>query len=317
MTIGEKIRHIRNLRKITQAELGKMVHLSGDRIRQYENNVRTPKLDKITEIAHALDVDVSALSDIDITSTLDIMHILFELEDSMGLQIEKSKNGYSFSFDNDSNLGQELNQFLDTWYHAKEQATPKLNDSTEAINTKRKQYQLWKYRFPLDLEINEATQRAKIVQVYQPLLTSLKSDFCPVYTFSDIIHLLTDMLEAKIDVCFSHQTVAPSVMEAIITFRDSQLLQLSNSASMHFAKFILNFEWLDKVGIETRLYSHTINNETYSNYCLTNNQIATLINFMVKVKEQLANGSLNDLLFKLEYEKTTKTFDIPIEDELL
>ncbi len=75
MTIGAKIRYI--LRNMTQAELGKAVHLSGDRIRQYENNVRTPKKDKLEEIAHALDVDVSALSDINITSTVDIMHILF------------------------------------------------------------------------------------------------------------------------------------------------------------------------------------------------------------------------------------------------
>lgn len=102
MTIGAKIRYIRTLRNMTQAELGKAVHLSGDRIRQYENNVRTPKKDKLEEIAYALVVDVSALSDINITSTVDIMHILFELEDELHLQIEKRGNRYSLTFGNES-----------------------------------------------------------------------------------------------------------------------------------------------------------------------------------------------------------------------
>jgi len=43
MTIGEKIRKYRTFKGLTQAELGKMVGLSGDRIRQYESDVRTQK----------------------------------------------------------------------------------------------------------------------------------------------------------------------------------------------------------------------------------------------------------------------------------
>ena len=68
MTIGDKISFIRTLRGYTQADLGKKVDLQGDRIRQYENDVRTPKADMLKAIADALDVDVAALSDINITS---------------------------------------------------------------------------------------------------------------------------------------------------------------------------------------------------------------------------------------------------------
>ena len=63
MRIGDRIRQIRMLKGLTQAELGEKIHLKGDRIRQYENSVRTPKADKIAEIAAALDVDVSVFSD--------------------------------------------------------------------------------------------------------------------------------------------------------------------------------------------------------------------------------------------------------------
>ena len=55
MTLGDKIRKYRTLKGLTQAQLGSMVKLTGDRIRQYENNVRKPKDGKLFEIADALD----------------------------------------------------------------------------------------------------------------------------------------------------------------------------------------------------------------------------------------------------------------------
>ena len=61
MTIGNKIRLFRDLRGYTQAELGQKVGLPGDRIRQYENDVRTPKADMLKAIADALDVDVKEI----------------------------------------------------------------------------------------------------------------------------------------------------------------------------------------------------------------------------------------------------------------
>ncbi len=152
MAIGAKIRYIRTLRNMTQAELGKAVHLSGDRIRQYENNVRTPKKDKLEEIAHALDVDVSALSDINITSTVDIMHILFELEDELHLQIEKRGNRYSLTFGNESPGEKEISNFLASWYNVQQRSVPQQNDSEDILVQKRTTYDLWKKRFPLNLE---------------------------------------------------------------------------------------------------------------------------------------------------------------------
>ena len=43
MTLGDKIRKYRTLKGLTQAQLGSMVKLTGDRIRQYDNDVRKPK----------------------------------------------------------------------------------------------------------------------------------------------------------------------------------------------------------------------------------------------------------------------------------
>jgi transcriptional regulator with XRE-family HTH domain len=54
MTIGEKIKKCRTFKGLIQAQLDKLVGLSGDRIQQYESDVRTPKQNKLFEIADAL-----------------------------------------------------------------------------------------------------------------------------------------------------------------------------------------------------------------------------------------------------------------------
>ncbi|WP_196592540.1 helix-turn-helix domain-containing protein [Pectinatus sottacetonis] len=77
MTIGDKIRHIRAFRGYTQSQLGKMVGLSGDRIRQYENDVRKPKPELLQKIVKALNVDESVLSEINITTFDDVYAYFF------------------------------------------------------------------------------------------------------------------------------------------------------------------------------------------------------------------------------------------------
>jgi len=61
MTVGERIRHIRNFRSLTQKELGIKIGLDAksadNRIAQYETNYRVPKKDMLVSIAEVLDVN--------------------------------------------------------------------------------------------------------------------------------------------------------------------------------------------------------------------------------------------------------------------
>lgn len=152
MTIGEKIRTARHLRNYTQAELGSMVKLPGDMIRKYENDVRTPKADRLALIAEKLDIDISALSDINITSIADILHILFELEESYGLNINKSGDNFILSFDK-STTKRELLYALDSWYEAKKKF--ECFTTNEDVLPFNNNYALWKMRYPLDIKANE------------------------------------------------------------------------------------------------------------------------------------------------------------------
>ena len=72
MTLGEKIKEYRLLHNMTQKELGIKVGFStvtaDTRIRQYEKDTMAPKSEIRNKLIQALDVDPSALSEIDIRS---------------------------------------------------------------------------------------------------------------------------------------------------------------------------------------------------------------------------------------------------------
>ena len=81
MAIGERIKRIRNFRKLTQAQLGEAVGLSDVRIRQYEIGNRTPKEEMIQELAKALDCNYRSIYEPSLYAAEDVMYALFELDE--------------------------------------------------------------------------------------------------------------------------------------------------------------------------------------------------------------------------------------------
>ncbi len=81
MNIGEKIKRIRQHRRMTQKELGELVDLSANRIAQYEMGYRVPKKPLLNQIAEALRVSTLALSDGGNGPANDILEQLFWLDE--------------------------------------------------------------------------------------------------------------------------------------------------------------------------------------------------------------------------------------------
>ena len=67
MAVGDRIKRVRNFRKMTMKELGMAVGFDENtadvRIAQYENNSRKPKDELLKKIAAALDVNWRSLYD--------------------------------------------------------------------------------------------------------------------------------------------------------------------------------------------------------------------------------------------------------------
>ena len=101
MAIGERIKRIRNIRKLTQKELGLAVGFEENtadvRIAQYESNTRTPKEEMLRKIASALDVNYAAIYKPTLYSAEDVMFALFELDEHYGIRLLDAieEEGYS------------------------------------------------------------------------------------------------------------------------------------------------------------------------------------------------------------------------------
>jgi transcriptional regulator with XRE-family HTH domain len=65
MTIGEKIKHCRKLKKLTQKELGERCGIAEPTIRKYESGRANPKIVTIKKISLALDMNVHYFLDLD------------------------------------------------------------------------------------------------------------------------------------------------------------------------------------------------------------------------------------------------------------
>lgn len=141
MSLGDKIRKYRTLKGLTQAQLGSLVKLTGDRIRQYENDVRKPKNGKLFEIAAALDVNPSTLAEPDFDAPISVMHVLFELEDIYGLHFEKVDDNYQLAFSKEDH--ENANWIIDgiaAWMNKRNELQPDINDSDSTITDKKNDY---------------------------------------------------------------------------------------------------------------------------------------------------------------------------------
>ena len=119
MTLGEKIKKYRILKGLTQKELGLAVGFSAatadSRIRKYERDLIAPKDDIRIKLAKALEVDLSAISDIDVATYEDVMQVLFLFEESYGMDIDKKDGKTVLVFDDKNESIRTLITYMNLW----------------------------------------------------------------------------------------------------------------------------------------------------------------------------------------------------------
>lgn len=113
-TTGEKIRHYRKMRNMTQAQLGEKVGLGDGAIRHYESGIRTPTEEQLEDIAEALNISVSALRSYHVDTASDLLSILVQFEDEYGL-VPSGTGGRSLTIDKKAEGAPKLAQALKNW----------------------------------------------------------------------------------------------------------------------------------------------------------------------------------------------------------
>ena len=146
MAIGERIHYFRNLKGMTQKQLGMAIGFREStadvRIAQYETGTRTPKAEVTATLAHVLGVSPLALTVPDIDTYIGLMHTLFALEDTYGLQIDKLDGEYCLKLNKQHPAYLTMLNMLIPW---QEQAQKhKDGEATED------DYNHWRYTYPDD-----------------------------------------------------------------------------------------------------------------------------------------------------------------------
>ena len=146
--VGSRIREIRESRGMTQAELGAMVGLNGDRVQKYESGIRKPKQELLKRFAAALGVTTISLIDPIISNHLSLMFAFFEMEDLYDLKVENNDGRLSLVFE-DGILG-EINSDLRDWEKKLRQVRTKMDvaESEEERAAIIKEYKDWKRAYP-------------------------------------------------------------------------------------------------------------------------------------------------------------------------
>lgn len=150
MSVGEKIKRIRNFRGLTQKELGNLIGFNDStadvRIAQYESGTRTPKTDILSKIAEVLDVNMNSLREPCSYSEKDVMLMLFELEEHYMTIIWEMPEIYKNISSNHAIQisSPKLEKYITKWKH--------MRDMLSCGKISRSEYLEWKLKWSADKE---------------------------------------------------------------------------------------------------------------------------------------------------------------------
>ena len=143
MAVGERIRFIRNLRRMTQQRLGISSGLpektADIRIAQYESGTRVPKAELTEKIAEALNVSSAALNVPNIESCVGVMNTLFALEDLYGLMPDELDGKPIIRLNQKNKSYPQLLSLLTAWQQA--------NHRWKNGEITREEYDDWRYGY--------------------------------------------------------------------------------------------------------------------------------------------------------------------------
>lgn len=324
MTFGEKIKKYRLLKGWTQKELGLAVGFSAatadSRIRKYESDLMTPKDDMRIKLAAALDVDLSSISDIDISTYEDVMQALFLFEEMYEMDIETRDGKTLLVFDNHNQDIRTLITFMNIWRNQKAALLP---DTTNPSFEQEKAYNIWKSRFSSNIRKYLSSKEKEIEAHYEHLVNKAEKTIPYAKKTSDISLLLRKIVESGFTVStlcnYSHDsTDGPG-----FTFIVNELLAPpSEEAAMLFAQFLSELKHFSELG--AKVYTELQLPEdslliTYFIPVASFTIIKSQLDDLLEHRRNIANGIINDYLrdsFETQFAYSLETYYNYIEDEI-
>ena len=321
MTLGEKIRKYRTLHNKTQKQLGEDVGFKKStadvRINQYETNKMAPKSDIRSAIAAALDIDIEAISDINISSWEDIMYVFFELEEKFGMRIEK-KNGRTYlSFDDSDRDLKTLITYLNFWHNQKTALVP---DPETATDEQLRSYALWKSKFAKNTQDYFTSKKGEINDHYDNLIKYAAETIPYAKKTSEITLLLRKIIESGFTLSATFANEWNVKAGPGFTFIVNELLSPpSKEAEKLFAQFCSELNHFANLGATYYTEFQMTSDELTITYFIPVASFSVIQSQIVSVIEYYNSNTNNDYLrdnFELQFQDSLKMNYNYIEDEI-
>lgn len=322
MTLGDKIRTYRNLKGWTQKKLGLEVGFSAatadSRIRKYEKNLMAPKEEIRNKLANALDIDLEAISDIKITSYVDLMHIFFELEEKYSMDIIKKEGKTYLTFDDNNKDTATLISFLNLWHNKKNTLVTDEQDLSDNQNTN---YLLWKSHFSKNITEYYNDKKSEINLFYKPFVSEIQKKSVHAKKTSEITRLFREIIEAGMYVSVTTKSIGTGITAQGFTFVVNELLNPANDkCTSLFAKFLYEYNHFIELGADcftemqmtdkslTRTYFVPV-----SSFSIITSQVNMLLDFREK-KDNQTDFSIDS--FESDFKDSLEIYNNNIEDDI-
>ena len=252
MTVGEKIKKYRQLKGMTQRELGEAVGFKESTadvmINQYESDKMVPEGDTMVLIAAVLDVEEEALADIDVSSCADVMHVLFEFEERFGMEIEKRDGKTFLVFDDTNEEILTLISCLNIWTKMR---SGFCSGCGKADPERMKAYARWKGRFAHNIDVYCRIKEMQIYDHYKQTLIKMGDDYPHIRQTSDAARLLRNLIKAGFTISTRKQADGSGGTAHGFTFVVNELLNPpSGEAGALFALFLYEFQHFQDIGVK-------------------------------------------------------------------
>ena len=322
MTLGEKIKKYRLMKNLTQKDLGIKVGFSAatadSRIRKYEKDIMAPKNDIRQKIADALDIDLSALSDINIESYEDIMQILFLFEENLGMEIERKDGKTHLIFDDNNKDIEKFISYLYIWHSQKKN----LISTSDTISTEvMYKYKIWKSRFPKDINAYWNKQLDDLDQLYAPLVKKSASKNKKITLLSEFLLQIRKLIQSGVSIETNVKLSGTGQAALVLGFYLPEILNTNNKERLlHFADYIYNLETLQSYGMLIDRQILTKEKGTQVIYSLQLSPLSAFKSTIDKIshfENDIANKNDWDIeSFESQFESDLKMYDMNLKEEI-
>ena len=310
------------MKNLTQKDLGIKVGFSAatadSRIRKYEKDIMAPKNDIRQKIADALDIDLSALSDINIESYEDIMQILFLFEENLGMEIERKDGKTHLIFDDNNKDIEKFISYLYIWHSQKKN----LISTSDTISTEEMyKYKIWKSRFPKDINAYWNKQLDDLDQLYAPLVKKSASKNKKITLLSEFLLQIRKLIQSGVSIETNVKLSGTGQAALVLGFYLPEILNTNNKERLlHFADYIYNLETLQSYGMLIDRQILTKEKGTQVIYSLQLSPLSAFKSTIDKIshfENDIANKNDWDIeSFESQFESDLKMYDMNLKEEI-